>query len=386
MAKAKQATRTNARKPARTPLVIEHDDDDDDDEGTELETGLDVDEDAAHQEADVLAELRGLGADNEHRFTVSRISSKPGEQQGYCATYNAGDLSLDNIRDQFGGGKYRIRVTDSAGKYVTMRTVEIVSLPKPTAAPAQQQAASPDLQGMVTALAAALKPQGGGMDIQALMLAMMNNQAEMLKAIATGRPQESLKLTDILTLMNASNKGGGASDAVATLLQGVKLGKEFAGGETGMLDVAREGLGVLSTLITREQDTTATPAQLAAPARTSAGNGAASTPKPNNAGDPMFQKLQWLRAQIAGLVNQAARGKDPELYAEVLIDNLPGFFTADEIMAKLQEPNAVEQLAMLDGRVRQHAEWFEHFRQAAIELLTPEDTQPPLPGGPTVEA
>ncbi len=73
----------------------------------------------------------------------------------------------------------------------------------------------------------------------------------------------------------------------------------------------------------------APPARPALPAP--ATTGAATTFPVTAPGDPMFQKLQWLKAQLGALLNQAARGKDPELYAEVMLDNLPTFVTAISI-------------------------------------------------------
>ena len=87
----------------------------------------------------------------------------------------------------------------------------------------------------------------------------------------------------------------------------------------------------------------------------------------------MMRKLQWLRAQINGLVHQAARRSDPILYANVLCDNLPDYITEAEIIERLQAPDALAQLSQLDQRVSRYAPWFDEFRTAALEILQSPD-------------
>lgn len=83
----------------------------------------------------------------------------------------------------------------------------------------------------------------------------------------------------------------------------------------------------------------------------------------------MLQKLNWLRMQTKGLVHQAERGKNPELYAEVMLDNLPPFIAVEELRERMSADDAVAQLAFLNGDVMRHAEWFEEFRQCVLDLL-----------------
>jgi hypothetical protein len=358
----------------------------------EIKTGDVAPGEEVDAEEDAIAELRGLGAADEYKFTVSRISSTPGKPAGYCATYGAGDLSLDAIRESFGGGKYRIRVTDAGGKYVNMRTVEIVDLPRKDVATAVAAAAvQPDMQG-IASLISALKPgadSGGVTTLMPLLLAMMSNQTESLKTMMTAMmsAQKGPSITELLALVQSNKAGGDGESAVSMLLKGLELGKELGGGEAGMLDVAKEGLGVLSALTQQQAQRPALPAPSVTPRPMLprvAGNPAAPTLAPpaaavaNNQPEGaqpvgVVQKINWLKGQVNVLLIQAARGKSAELYAEVMLDNLPPFITPAEMLERLQADDAIEQLTLLDGRVAQHAEWFEEFRQAVIEFLTEED-------------
>lgn len=374
-------------------------------ENTELTTAqVEQDDDP---EADAFAELRGLGGDGEYKYTVSRVSSEPGRKPGYCRTYSLGDLSLDAIRDEFGGGKYRVRVTDQQGKYRGMSTFDIVDLPKPAgaanAAPAPTPQPGADLQGLA-AILSAVKPASGESGLTSVLAAMIASQGEMMKAIANRQPDKGPSITEILAIINASNKkdDGGSLD---TLLKGIELGKSLAGGggdDDGMIGVARQGLELITPLLS--QNAQNPPARPAAPARQlappipNATERAPVVPIPNatevapvaplaqGGNVKVLQQIEWIRKQVAVLVHHAARGKDPELYAEVLLDNLPPFITPGEIMEHIGAADAVAKLAKLDERVNHYAQWFEEFRAAVVDFLQPDDEQDDLPGGAELDA
>lgn len=333
-------------------------------------------------EDDALAELRGLGAGGDHKYTVYRVSSEAGKKPGYCQTYTVGDLSLDSIRDSYGGGKYKIRVTDAQGRYKAQTTVDIVDAPKQSGGAAPAVAAGSDLSGIAEILAAT-RPMAasGGTDFSAVLVAMMDSQAKMFQAIMSRPVDKGPSITDILAMMNAG-KDTNKTDPVALLLQGLELGKNLGGGETGLLDVAKDALGVLPSLIEHNK-TNPRPAQLP-----HIGPTPPVQPIPNATGESTIQPLQetaqvkliqqynWVKAQLGHLVVQAARGKSPALYAEVMLDNLPPYISVEDIKARMGDENAVAQLAQIDERVAQHAAWFEEFCDEVQELLEPEDDTP----------
>jgi hypothetical protein len=363
-------------------------------ESDEITTGNIEPED--DPEADALSELRGLGAGGEYKYTVSRVSSEPGRKAGYCRVYALGDLSLDSIREEFGGGKYRIRVTDAGGQYVAIQTVDIVELPRPKDAPAVAVAPGADLTG-IAALLQSVKPSGEGGGIAPILALMMKQQestTNMIVAMMNRPVPQGPSITDILSIINANKQD--KTDPVALLLQGLELGKNIGGaGESSMLDIAREGLGIIAPLIKEGQKTPA-PAQL--PHR---GPPAQIAPIPNATGTApivplatpgevagetpvrLLQQINWIRKQLEVLLHHAARGKDPELYAEVLLDNLPPFITPAEIMQHIGADDAVAKLAQLDERVNQHPEWFAQFRDAIREFLEPDDETAPGVDMPT---
>ena len=379
MAKARKQTRTQAAAElARAAQQFA---------GNEVELG---DPEAEDAESDVIAELRGIGAGDGLRYRVSKVSGKPGEAAGYCATYDAGDLSLDAIREQFGGGKYRIRVVDMAGQYKGNATVDIVGLPK-IAAPSAPAAPPPqDYNGIASIIEALKKGQpapDGNNATMTLMLGMIENQGKMFQAMMTANKGPSV--AEILAIVNAQGGGGNSKSSVDLLLEGVKLARELGGGgggEDSMTSVAKEGLGILGQLIEQRG---APAAQHSAPRLPPPAAGAVAAapvaviqPEGGNVG--ILEKINWLKRQTAGLVLQASRDKDPELYAEVMLDNLPPFISPQEILQRLSAADAVDQLAALNSDVLQHREWFDDFRQEVVRMLTeaaqPEVREAPLPG------
>lgn len=100
----------------------------------------------------------------------------------------------------------------------------------------------------------------------------------------------------------------------------------------------------------------------------------------------MLQLIQWMKQQTVMLCHQASKGKEPALYAELFLDNLPPGLTPETILAQLEAPDAITKLSQLNANVLKFPEWFEQFRQECIELLTGEDEEAEEAPAPTIEA
>jgi hypothetical protein len=83
----------------------------------------------------------------------------------------------------------------------------------------------------------------------------------------------------------------------------------------------------------------------------------------------MLEQLTWLRQVVADLLIQAAKGSNPRLYAEVVLDNLPTFITPRDMTERLSNENWWPQLQVLNPAVKAHAEWFAKFRAYALRVL-----------------
>jgi hypothetical protein len=327
--------------------------------------------------ADPLQELLGLGDDI--RWYVYKVSGKPGDKGGYCDTYTGESLSVEVLRDTWGGGRFRIRGHSQDGKFAGQSTIDVLEPIKP-AAPLAGPAA-PSLKELAEILATRSGDQGTAAAMAALT-AMINSQATQIAALMNRPAQPQTSLVDILALIKATREeGGGVKGAIDTLLQGFNLARDLGGGGgTDELSVAKSGIDLVAKLIAENKagkpaEKPASPKPgpaLAAqpPATPAPGNGAA---EPTPEADPMLQKLHWLKTQVDLLVYQANRESDPELYASVMMDNLPPYITEQEIQQRMVAPDALQQLAQIDARVTKFAPWFEEFRQAVLAILAEEE-------------
>lgn len=354
----------------------------------ELERPADDDEPApltAEQEAelDAIEYLLSLGGESGSRYRVDKLPSnppKPGEREAYCMDYSRDTLSLSAIRETFGGGTYKITAYGPNSRYAGQRRVTIAELPK-----AMQPPASTAPSGDLAAILAAAKGDGTAMTV---LMKVLESQGQMLAALLSKSPQPSgpttIEILQLIREMKADQPKATEGSAVDLLLKGIELGKEFAGdADGGMLGVASKGLDILRPLVERGATpaTTAAPQPrqaLPAPAATAAAPAPASTAET----DPMLKQLNWLRQQTTVLCSYAARGKNPGLYAEVLLDNLPDYIDADELAKRLAEPNAIAQLVQLNPDVAKYQPWFEELRKAIIGFLRDDE---PAPGDADLE-
>lgn len=344
---------------------------------SEIEAPSDPAEVDSLDEWDALDDAEGL------RFQVHKLPSRAGEREAYCYTYTGGDLSLDTIRETFGGGTFRITARDVKNQYAGSKRVTIIDLPKQPGLPAVQS----------EFLRAGERSSSESMS---LVMKMMETQSNLLASLLARPPPPpvtgptALELVQLIKAMERKE-----SDPVGMLLKGLELGKSLGGGgETSMLDVAAQGLSALGPLIAAQAAKPAaiTPSRppQSLPAAAAAGTAAPAVTVPvegeaKESGEQVeiLKKLNWLKLQTSQMVNLAARGKrpdgefvkDPELYAEVFMDNLPPFITIDEIVERLSQETAVAQLAQLVPAVAQHGEWFEQFKRSCLDCVEADDDE-----------
>jgi len=334
-------------------------------------------------ELDSLDEWDVLDDSEGKKFQVHKLPSRAGEREAYCMTYTGQDLSLDTIRETFGGGTFRITARDSRNQYAGSKRVTIIDLPK---------AAVPAREGEYLRAG-----ERSNTEALTLIMKMMESQSQLMASLLSRPPPApvagptALELVQLIKALEPKT-----SDPVTTLMKGLELGKSLGGGggETSMLDVALQGFQALSPLIAAKANQP--PPAPAPPQAKLAAPGAppppAAAPVPEKTGEEMLilQKLEFLKIVTANLVERAAHGKrpdgefvkDPELYADVFLDNLPDFITLDEIVARMSAPNALEQLAQINPAVKAHVEWFTQFRQAVLDSVEPDDEDmPDAPAG-----
>ncbi|HYM34715.1 MAG TPA: hypothetical protein VET48_04915 [Steroidobacteraceae bacterium] len=329
-----------------------------------------------------LVELGG-GATSGNRWVVKCIA--PIAQAGHCCDIAAGELSLARIAEEYGPGKYEFRLLDPHGKYVEQRTVTLRASSKLSNTAANQPSAesSPLLNPMVQ-----------------LMLKQSEAQVAMLTNIlqsALARPQPAVAdpLDMMIKLKEFFQPNKGPTE-METFLRGLEFGKDLqgGGGETNWLDLISQGVKHVGPLIangiqsqtsalsgpqvpveskiTTQTNTARAPATVSdgeISHRVSSAQRTKEQIQPNNEANPMLKLISWLRMQANALVYQASRQRNPQVYAEVFVDNLPNYVPVDEMLKRMKEPNAIAQLAQFNPAVSQFPEWFETFRATVIQII-----------------
>jgi hypothetical protein len=88
---------------------------------------------------------------------------------------------------------------------------------------------------------------------------------------------------------------------------------------------------------------------------------------------PLAPHLPWLKGHIERNLVYAARGSNPQLYAEVMADDFPSVVDPRVLGGVLARPDWFNLLKSLDIRVAQFEEWFTVFRDELLKLIQ-EDT------------
>ena len=98
----------------------------------------------------------------------------------------------------------------------------------------------------------------------------------------------------------------------------------------------------------------------------------------------MLLLIPWLRATLESLIVQAARDRDPALYAEVTVENLPLGTDPKVFKEFIERPDWWQMLQQFDSRVGPYVGWFTAFRREVLEILKEGEQastpQPPDPG------
>lgn len=93
--------------------------------------------------------------------------------------------------------------------------------------------------------------------------------------------------------------------------------------------------------------------------------------------------LTWFRDNLAALIYQAGRNKDPGLYASVMLDNIPPGLDPALLKGFIERPDWWAQLTQFAPGVAPYPAWFEEFREAVLEILNapPEEHEEKLASG-----
>lgn len=353
---------------------------------------IDGDDEAEEQTLDQLEGLIGefTGAAD---IVVNVYKQGEGKQISFLFRTSPDEMSggeiMERCRDHYGTGDYRVHIRKGP-RIVHNRgfSVEARKEPDPITAQATGNA---DIIALITSQ---------NQSQQQMFMATMTAMAEALKGREPPPPPDPVAMQNSLIQALVALKGLAvpettAKDPVELLIQGVTLANEMrpSEGDTNANDLVLAGLKAFAPTIT---EATRQGMLNQAPPGPPGGPqpGAPGAPGAPGPGDPqltadaakerdMGLRQVMMRQQLAWLVKQASVGKNPDLYAELLLDQV-GEQTVLEFIGK---PDALEQLTAIEPRVKDYSVWFEELRACILELTAPEDgghierEQPPINGG-----
>lgn len=377
-----------ARTAPRSPLngksvprkVVSHakpPEDDDDTEQEHPDAGAATDDEvpAGRPPVDSLSEmLASLQGATTSRITVYRVVKN--QPQSYVFETDPAGFSLDDLRDKYNGGEFRLYVSKDGRLFKNMR---VVVEPK-----------------QMPHLAEHMAPANGMSDVLAVMRDGFAAQAAALReAMAAVRPAPSpFSMMDIPAIITsiagavtalrpavAPAPAESTSKAIDMFMQGLQLARELrddAGPQDnsigGMLrDVLKSPIVAAAVQSAAQVPAQPQPARLPNPvaAQPSAqvSHAKPAAPQPT-AAQPENQVLTYY---LGFLVGKAKTGADPSLYAELVLDNVPDA----QLTPMLQRGDAlIDDLIGLHPPVGEHREWFVALLKEVNELLEPVDEEP----------
>lgn len=354
-------------------------------------------EDISALQGDIDSELNAVTSEfgkdeNEVNFKVKlhRVLEKKGEREWLFDVLPSELPIMDRVKDEYGGGRYEASLFKN-GKLYRKFHFNIAN-PRVNFVPKQN---SSELSSIIQMLADNQEKQFN--QFKELIL-QVSKPAESKQldptAMMGGIMGMMLQMKQFLAPAGNNNAMGG----MEMFVKGIELAKDLTSGdkETNLLDIARDllksplvetlvekaGMQVPGKTVTAVPGSARLPGPVPGPAPVPGGpvSVAPENNQPENM-DMNFIEKKFIAPQVNNLVNLAKAGKDPGLYAEVLIDNLPPTVTEDMINKYLANENIIEDLSKLNPDVKNYADWFNAFKNAVQEIMTPEnnDSEKPKP-------
>ena len=281
----------------------------------------------------------------------------------------------EKCRDEYGGGTYRMHIRDAERIVHNVPfTVEVKKEP-------EKADAQPPGLGMteVIAMMTASNDRTAQMFTES-----MKAMAEAFKGQQNNQPafdpvaMQASMLQSVAALKQMTEKPDtNEKGAVDMFIQGITLAKDLSpkDGETNSSDILVKALEMfggpmveaaknMPTMMPGLPPPNQPPNLMAPPQPTGDAQVDADAKREYEMG---LQKMV-LNQQLNFLLRQAQTNKDPELYAELLLDQAG----EEKVLAFVGQENAIEQLIALNGEVANHRQWFEALRRAILELTAPD--------------
>lgn len=333
------------------------------------------------EERDILRALTELEGSQDARWQIYRKPPlKQDQREGFLSALSSSELTMEEIQQRFGRGKYLIRGFQSTGRFLKQTTVEIAADPdKPPES--KQQSTTSDTRDLLAILQDRDdKRSERTHQIMSLTIPAAITGLTTIIAALMNKPQaQSNGMKDTVELAGAlkslmTPQDGGMSTA-EMMFKAMDFASKHAGkgeGGSGWMDIVREGMNTIAPLLEAKM-ATPQPALLPRPQQL-----ATTTPQvqqpvkqiEDNKVNPLsaMKLLSWARDTLGYLTMKAAQDADASLYADWVIDNVPPGVDFTQFAKYLQDESWWTVLQQFQPAVTPHQEWFAEFRTLLIEV------------------
>ncbi len=377
MARPTVRTSLNGKRPgvshAKPPAVADPDEKRDDDDHPSASPADEVP--AGPAPVDSLSEMMsGLQGANTARIHVYRIVKN--QPPAYVFECDPTTFSLDDLRDKYNGGEFRLYIMKDSRLWRNMR---VLVEPKSTFPSADHAPPSAHVADMVS-----------------LMRDSLAQQTTMIRDMLASRPPAAspfagMDLPAIITAVAAAVTAlrpppapvaPPAPDTTDKMLDMFTRGLEIATslpsrGEEGIGGLLRDVLKspILATAVQAASQPQPGPQQQRQPQQAlpnpSPSVSHAKT-DPQSINLPQQEENKVLSYYLGFLVGKAQTEADPSLYAELVLDNVPD---AQLTPMLARGDQLIDDLVAVHPPVAQHREWFVSLIKEINELLAPESSE-----------
>lgn len=362
------------------------------------ELSLNLDEDGDADELRALAELDSGG---DVKFQVWRLLPFDKDHpKGFVCELMSAELTIAKVQEDCGPGRYRIRGIRSNGTYAGQRTIDISPPPKSgPVAVAGAASGQPSSMADVLMLIETQNERRRQEDKERSenMLKWAGVLTPVLAPVLAGLFQKGPSLAELTTSLANLKELQGGNDSQLSRIEEFSKMVEVVRGMTGeektgstWVDLIRDGIKEAGPVITglvaqRGGTLPANPPANAPPLPLQ--------PPPNppaqnvKQGDPMLQLMGWLKDQLNGLTHQASLNKDPSLYAEVVLDNMPAGVDPKLLQTFLARPDWWAALTQFYPQAQSYPAWFAECRGELLkglnEMIRAVETPAASPAAPS---
>ena len=326
---------------------------------------------------DELDDVFGEFPQNEACIELFRTSQQGGRPV-FLENIMPSVFSFGYVTEHYGGGRYIAR-----GKYkdgtVQRRGFEIEGDPFPVRRKVPQSrdvyagvsTADFDPVRRLQTVEPITSAETGGNELAAAMMTMMKTMMLEMRSSETEFLAKMKLYKDIFG--QGERKEAPLDQALSMLKQGIELG-QINSGEGGGSSIWLMALDKLKEPLTKIVDTiqvavTQNKRTLPNVPIDPVKEGLPTpTPEPKKEESMILGAISSL---LPVLLNGAAKGSDPDLYVDFLLDQLPRPFY-NQALKWLMEPDCLEQLAQKEPGIRYQQEWWSSLRSGLVSALNEE--------------